>query len=809
MASGQFRPRFAMPAASLALILLAALAIRLFDLSARSLWLDEVRTSFFATVSTPGDVIARAQELINQMPLYYLAVWLLHPLGTDELVLRLPAAIAGALAVGAEFLLARRLFGLRVAIVASVLSAVAPYAVWFSQEARAYSFFMLFTTLQMYFAYRCVKEGRALDWLGLGLFTTFNLYTHYFAWAATAAAALYVGAFLVRDIFRVIGARLSLGIGLGLIVLAAAAFALRRPYLSDAYAELGKLRLALHGGAGLLAVAAAAIALITAYWILRRRSSIRLAAWACGACLILLVLLVLIPRLALPSGPGADLPLPVAGAIVLTAALLAVAATRLLLEMLRKTPVVARKTELAIGCGLLIGIAYIPWLHAFHTFLDRRDQSLNRLGDSGAGPVDNVQTFLSQLDLSGVALLAFGIGLLAIGAWIFRGKAAESMLILSWLAVPMVGFLAVAGPRVLAANIRYFSFLFPAIVLTIAIAVEGLALVAAAGLRRVRSFGRFESPTLLALLSAILVAPLLVQAVPALAASYAIPKDDYRGAAKHIIAASPPGSVVLALGQYSSFAVDCFGYYLHQLHADVAVVDSNAVDRDNVSNLTGRSGVVWGVLVFPTAAELSSIGRTANVVNDYTDATGDVRLFKVSDSGADPIDQAEILMRWEVPQQPKLNAPLKLLEWMAGHATLGPNLVTAPGSEGWTWDQGASAGQGTITISLNGSKPLVSATYTASIASDRDFIVNISCRNGLSGGSQRIFAIAIDPSGAALDTFPDGGGLLCGRHQEWASTFFVFDVPATTAVIRLVLRAQGTGIAEFESLELRSLTETA
>ena len=100
-------------------------------------------------------------------------------------------------------------------------------------------------------------------------------------------------------------------------------------------------------------------------------------------------------------------------------------------------------------------------------------------------------------------------------------------------------------------------------------------------------------------------------------------------------------------------------------------------------------------------------------------------------------------------------------------------------------------------------------TYTASIASDRDFIVNISCRNGLSGGSQRIFAIAIDPSGAALDTFPDGGGLLCGRHQEWASTFFVFDVPATTAVIRLVLRAQGTGIAEFESLELRSLTETA
>src|SRR5438132_4559219 len=489
MASGQFRPRFAMPAASLALILLAALAVRLFDLSARSLWLDEVRTSYFATVGTPGDVIARAQELINQMPLYYLAVWLLHPLGTDELVLRLPAALAGALAVGAEFLLARRLFGLRVAVVASVLSAVAPYAVWFSQEARAYSFFMLFTTLQMYFAYRCVKEGRAIDWLGLGLFTTFNLYTHYFAWAATAAAALYLGGFLVRDIVRVIGGRLSAGIALGIIVLAAAAFALRRPYLSNAYAELGKLRLALHGGAGLLAVAAAVIALIAAYWILRRRSSIRLAAWACGACLIFLVLLVLIPRLALPSGgPGADLPLPVTGAIVLTAAALAVAGTRLLLEMLRKTPVVARKTELAIGCGLFIGIAYVPWLHAFHTFLDRRDQSLNRLGDSGAGPVDNVQAFLSQLDLSGVALLAFGIGLVVIGAWTFRGRAAESMLMLSWLAVPMVGFLAVAGPRVLAANIRYFSFLFPAIVLTIAIAVEGLALIAAAGLRRLRSF---------------------------------------------------------------------------------------------------------------------------------------------------------------------------------------------------------------------------------------------------------------------------------------------------------------------------------
>src|SRR5438874_3207450 len=331
MASGQIRSRLATPAAGLTLIVAAALAVRLYDLTGRSLWLDEVRTSFFATLPTPGDVVTRAEDLVNQMPLYFLAVWALHPFGIGELELRLPAAIAGTLAVAAEFLLARRLFGLRVAAVSSILMAVAPYAVWFSQEARAYALFMLLTTLQMYFAYRCVKAGPLRDWAGLAIFTILNLYTHYFALAATGAAAAYIAVFLARDMVPVLGARLSVAIGGLVAALAATAFALRRPYLGQAYAELGRLRAALHGGTLVMFAAGIAVMVIGGYWLLRRRSSARITGRVSAGLLAVLVALFLAAVAIAPAATSSGLPAWLSGALVVLAAAVAVAALRLLL----------------------------------------------------------------------------------------------------------------------------------------------------------------------------------------------------------------------------------------------------------------------------------------------------------------------------------------------------------------------------------------------------------------------------------------------------------------------------------------------
>src|SRR5947199_182104 len=75
----------------------------------------------------------------------------------------------------------------RVGLLAALLMAVGPFAVWYSQEARQYAPFMLLTTLQMLFAYRAVTLARAREWLALVACSILNLYTVYLALPVTAA----------------------------------------------------------------------------------------------------------------------------------------------------------------------------------------------------------------------------------------------------------------------------------------------------------------------------------------------------------------------------------------------------------------------------------------------------------------------------------------------------------------------------------------------------------------------------------------------------------------------------------------------
>ncbi len=136
-------------AAAVAGLTLVALGVRLYRLDGRSLWLDEILTSQPAHLGGPADVIFWSRVAINQMPFFYMFTWFFGHWGDSGVILRLPPVIFGTLLVPALYLLARDLFGVRAGIVAALLGAVLPFAVWYSQEARNYSLLMLMTTLQM------------------------------------------------------------------------------------------------------------------------------------------------------------------------------------------------------------------------------------------------------------------------------------------------------------------------------------------------------------------------------------------------------------------------------------------------------------------------------------------------------------------------------------------------------------------------------------------------------------------------------------------------------------------------------------
>lgn len=171
-------PRSAAPAAPqpawearfarlLTALTLAALALRTVRLGAQSLWIDEILTyGWIQEIDRNG-----FGTLLGNIhgPLYTAVVWLISRGSHAEAWLRLPSVVAGAAAVPAFGLLARALWGARAGLVAAALLTVSPFALYYSQECRNYSFSILFAALALHAAWRFrqVPSARGAAWVAL------------------------------------------------------------------------------------------------------------------------------------------------------------------------------------------------------------------------------------------------------------------------------------------------------------------------------------------------------------------------------------------------------------------------------------------------------------------------------------------------------------------------------------------------------------------------------------------------------------------------------------------------------------------
>jgi hypothetical protein len=113
-------------------------ALRWYRIDAQSLWYDEGISAHQLTRSFSE--IVHAAALDTHPPLYYwtLKAWG-ETIGSSELGLRSLSALGGLAAVVLTWLIGRRLFGTLVGTLAALLLAVAPLAVYYSQEVRMYA----------------------------------------------------------------------------------------------------------------------------------------------------------------------------------------------------------------------------------------------------------------------------------------------------------------------------------------------------------------------------------------------------------------------------------------------------------------------------------------------------------------------------------------------------------------------------------------------------------------------------------------------------------------------------------------------
>ena len=191
----RLRPRPSRAALAVGGLTVAALVLRL--IATRSIWLDEA-TSITQAQLPLGGLLDSLRASDVHPPLHHLLLWVLaHTVGTAELVMRMPSILAGTALVPVVFVLGRELYDRRAGLVAAALTTVAPFAVWYSQEARMYALFMLFATLAVLAQLRALRRGERRDWVLYAVASAGLVWTQYFGLlilgvqqAAFAVAAL-------------------------------------------------------------------------------------------------------------------------------------------------------------------------------------------------------------------------------------------------------------------------------------------------------------------------------------------------------------------------------------------------------------------------------------------------------------------------------------------------------------------------------------------------------------------------------------------------------------------------------------------
>ncbi len=161
------------------LIFAAALALRLWKLGDQSFWADEALT--VGMYKSPPQGISYFRKFLWDVhgPLYSMILHFWSMVSSSEYWLRLPSALAGALAVPFLYRWLRRVIDERTALIGGLLLAISPFSLYYSQELRFYSVLLLFSILSLIafdrFERRPEKVNALILGVTLGLTCLFHL----------------------------------------------------------------------------------------------------------------------------------------------------------------------------------------------------------------------------------------------------------------------------------------------------------------------------------------------------------------------------------------------------------------------------------------------------------------------------------------------------------------------------------------------------------------------------------------------------------------------------------------------------------
>ena len=164
----------------LLLMVLLAMALRLYHLDASSLWFDEIKAVLTSRLDFLSMLDFQAKSSVHPPLLYMITHLFLTLFGDSDFVARLPATLFGSLSIVLAFKVGAVLWTRKEGLLGAFLLAVSPYHVRFSQEARHYGLMVFLTLLALVFLLNALRKNDKTLWIGFALCTALSMYTHYF-----------------------------------------------------------------------------------------------------------------------------------------------------------------------------------------------------------------------------------------------------------------------------------------------------------------------------------------------------------------------------------------------------------------------------------------------------------------------------------------------------------------------------------------------------------------------------------------------------------------------------------------------------
>jgi hypothetical protein len=151
----------------------------------QSVFADELSTYWISATHGLGGVLSllystgRIHHAEITPPLSFLASWLTTRAGNTPELLRLPALLAGTATIPLVYLLGLHTVRRRAALLAAAVTALSPFMIYYSAEARAYGLLMFLVCCSTLSLLLAVDTGRKRYWVPYAVFSAAAFYTHY------------------------------------------------------------------------------------------------------------------------------------------------------------------------------------------------------------------------------------------------------------------------------------------------------------------------------------------------------------------------------------------------------------------------------------------------------------------------------------------------------------------------------------------------------------------------------------------------------------------------------------------------------